>query len=71
MLPARVGFEGAVGLYRYRKIAHRAPRAGEYYLSGARVYAYRARTDFTTAYIVVEPLDALKRGYDFNMNLGA
>jgi hypothetical protein len=30
----------------------RAPRAGELYLSGARVVAYRAKVDFSSSYFI-------------------
>lgn len=34
----------------------RPPRAGEFYLSGARPCAYRAHNDLSTAYHIVRPV---------------
>lgn len=43
--------------YRWDGNPARPPRAGEYYLSGARGWetAYRARADLSTPYFIMEP----------------
>lgn len=38
----------------YRKVAFRAPKKGEWYLSGAIVDAYQAPNDLTSEYQIVE-----------------
>ncbi len=43
------------GLAFYDVLGYREPRAGEFYLSGARVAAYKAPNDFSTKYLVVKP----------------
>lgn len=50
-----ITFEGMPGLYFYETGEFRAPRKGEYYLSGAVLAAYRAPNDLTTAYRVARP----------------
>lgn len=49
---------GASGLfadrYFYRYVGLRAPKKGEWYLSGAIIEAYQAPNDLTTEYMVVE-----------------
>lgn len=47
--------------YFYRKVAFRAPKKGEWYLSGAIVAAYRAPNDLTTEYHIVEKIARAKR----------
>lgn len=42
------------GYWWYRDLGFRAPRKGEFYLSGAIVEAYRAPSDLATPYRVVE-----------------
>jgi len=42
------------GRYFYRKLGFRAPKKGEWYLSGAIVEAYQAPNDLTTEYTIVE-----------------
>lgn len=60
MLPEQVHFEG-YGVrgrkYKWERVDHRAPRKGEYYLSGALPMAYQARADFspTSRYLIVKP----------------
>lgn len=60
MLPKVVTFipRGRSGLFAarhfYRVIGKRAPKKGEFYLSGAIVEAYEAPNDLTDEYIVVE-----------------
>ena len=49
-----VNFEG-IGMCFYRNEGMRPPRAGEFYLSGAIVAAYRAYADLTSHYNVVVP----------------
>ena len=44
-----------LGLCFYRRFGFRPPKAGEYYLSGAIVEAYRAAYDYTTPYRIVRP----------------
>jgi len=51
---AESGFRPA--LRDYRVLGFRPPRAGEYYLSGAIVAAYRAPSDLSDAYLVVQPI---------------
>ena len=60
MVPERVIFEGygARGMtYRWERVDFRAPKKGEYYLSGAEPMAYQARADFspTSRYLIVKP----------------
>jgi hypothetical protein len=60
MVPERVIFEGhgARGMtYRWERVDYRAPKKGEYYLSGALPMAYQARADFSPnfRYLVVKP----------------
>jgi hypothetical protein len=49
---------GASGLFSqrhfYRKAGFRAPKKGEWYLSGAIVEAYQAPNDLTAEYQIVE-----------------
>jgi len=40
----------------YEVLGYRAPRAGEHFLSGAIVKAYRANADMKSSYLVVRPL---------------
>jgi len=54
-----VNFEGYAGLRAYRIIGKRAPRRGEFYLSGAIPAAYRAPNDLTMVFQIVEPLAPL------------
>ena len=44
----------------YELVGWRAPKKGEWYLSGALVEAYRASNDFTTAFFVVRPTHRVK-----------
>lgn len=45
----------------YRIVGHRQPREGEFYISGAIPEAYRARADYSSAYLIVEPTHYAKR----------
>jgi hypothetical protein len=60
MLPEHVYFEGH-GVrgrkYKWERVAYRAPKKGEHYLSGADPMAYQARADFTpgSQYLIVKP----------------
>ena len=64
VLQAPIYFEGLpesqthIQKYFYRKLGFRAPKKGEWYLSGAIVTGYRAPNDFpeTTKYWVIEPV---------------
>lgn len=49
-----VPFEGLGPCY-FERVAFRAPRKGEFYLSGAIVAAYRAPADLESRYHVVRP----------------
>lgn len=51
-----VEFEGLKGKWSYEKIAYRAPRQGEFYLSGAIVKAWKAPHDLLDAHHIVTPL---------------
>ena len=55
----------------YRKIAHRAPLKGEYYVSGAEPMAYLAPNDLTSPYLIVVPTNytttAKVRGLKVNL----
>lgn len=42
--------------WSYRRVARRAPRKGEYYVSGAIPEAYRAPNDLSDEFLIVEPL---------------
>jgi hypothetical protein len=50
----------------YTVEGHRAPRSGEWYLSGAIPMAYKARRDMASAYTIVTPTHyaAPRRGYE-------
>ena len=50
----RITFEG-LGRAQYVNLGFRAPKKGEYYLSGAVVQAYKAPNDLGCAYHVVAP----------------
>lgn len=52
-IPAGSGLFAARRFY-YRIIGKRAPKKGEWYLSGAIVEAYQAPNDLTTEYTIVE-----------------
>lgn len=39
----------------YERLGHRAPRKGEFYVSGAIPAAYKARADLSSEYLVVKP----------------
>lgn len=60
MFPQVVNFipTGTSGLfverYFFRKLGFRAPKKGEWYLSGAIVEAYQAPNDLTMEYQIVE-----------------
>ena len=41
--------------YFYSVKGYREPKAGEYYLSGAIIQAYKTNRDLNTKYLVVEP----------------
>lgn len=58
-LPDAVHFEGLPTRrkFTYRVMGFRPPRRGEFYLSGAVVWAFRAPADLRTPYQVVEPLE--------------
>lgn len=59
-MPGPVNFipRGQSGLFAarhfYRELGFRAPKRGEYYLSGAIVEAWQAPNDLTTEFMVVE-----------------
>lgn len=60
MLPEHVTFEGhgkRGTRYKWERVAYRAPKRGEHYLSGAVPMAYQARSDFapTWRYLIVKP----------------
>lgn len=59
-LPEVLNFEG-IGRCFYSKGEFRAPRAGEFYLSGAVVAAYQAKSDFESAYRIVKPVALAER----------
>lgn len=60
--PDPIEFEGRFGkLYFYERVGFRAPRAGEYFLSGAPVSAYLARNDLTQRYAIVRPTFKARR----------
>lgn len=42
--------------FRYKVIGKRAPRKGEFFLSGAIPQAYRAPNDLDMVYHIVEPI---------------
>lgn len=46
-----------IGKARWDGCAPRAPKKGEYFLSGAIVTAYKAPNDLTTEYFIAVPLD--------------
>ena len=48
--------------WNYKVLGYRAPKAGEWYLSGARVAAYYVKHDFSKSdkYLVVEPIQMYK-----------
>ena len=50
-----VEFEGMRGLFFYERIGFRAPRAGEFFLSGAIVSAYLAQNDMTQQFAIARP----------------
>ena len=50
-----IEFEGLKGLYFYDSPGFRAPKRGEFFLSGAIPQAYRARNDFSLTYLIVRP----------------
>ena len=56
-----VSFEGMRGLFFYERIAFRAPRAGEFFLSGAIVSAYLACHDMTQEFAIVRPAYRARR----------
>lgn len=45
---------GLPARWYYRKLGFRAPKKGEWYLSGAIVEAYKAPNDLTIEYMIVE-----------------
>jgi len=49
-----INFEG-LGLCYYERGEYRAPKAGEFYLSGAIVAAYRQSRDGRSPYQIVRP----------------
>lgn len=67
MLPQVVNFIPArqSGLFAerwfYRKVGYRAPKKGEFYLSGAIVEAWQAPNDLSTPYHIVEKVARAKR----------
>ena len=56
-----IDFEGMHGVYFYERIAFRAPRAGDFYLSGAIVSAYLAHNDMTQQFAIVRPTYRARR----------
>ncbi len=53
-----------LGMCYYRTVEFRAPKSGEYFLSGAIVGAYKAANDMKTPYLVVVPTHtALLKGH--------
>lgn len=49
----------------YRKVATRAPRKGEWYVSGAVPMAYRAFNDLSSAYLVVVPTHRARKSNEW------
>ena len=49
-IPPTATYEGHGGRRYVRTSEHRRPRAGEFYLSGAIPYAYRAPSDLPSSY---------------------
>jgi len=50
-----IEFEGLGLCFYEQERSFRAPRKGEYYLSGAIVQAYRAPNDLSTAFKIARP----------------
>ena len=46
--------------YRWNGQPARAPKAGEFFISGALPVAYRANADLSTAYFIAVPVDPLE-----------
>jgi hypothetical protein len=68
--PVNFVHNGASGVfpqrYFYRKVDFRAPKKGEWYLSGAIVEAYQAPNDLTDEYQIVErAARALRRTIEY------
>jgi hypothetical protein len=59
--PDPIEFERMRGLHFYERIAFRAPRAGEFFLSGAIVSAYLAYHDMTQRFAIVRPTFRARR----------
>lgn len=58
-VPVVIPFEGLDepgAKWSWQSLGYRAPKKGEWYLSGAIVMAYRAPNDLATEYFVVRPL---------------
>lgn len=45
----------------YRKIGHRRPKKGEWYVSGGIPMAYLTSTDLSTAYLIVRPTHLVRQ----------
>jgi len=46
--------------WNYNVLGYRCPKAGEWFLSGARVAAYYSKNDLSSKYLVVEPVQMFK-----------
>ncbi len=47
--------------YFFYTVEYRCPRAGEWFLSGAIVEAYKTNSNLTTKYLVATPTDKAKK----------
>jgi hypothetical protein len=54
-IPKLVAFDGVKDKRNYDVVGFKAPKKGEYYLSGAIVAAHKASVDMVTPYWVVTP----------------
>ncbi|MFM7012568.1 MAG: hypothetical protein ACKO0Z_25095 [Betaproteobacteria bacterium] len=61
-MPGGYGWEGR----RYTVLGYRTPKAGEHYLSGAIVQAWKAPRNMGERFLVVSPLPAKSRRGRFN-----
>jgi hypothetical protein len=48
-------------MHTWKRIAFRAPKKGEYYVSGAIPAAYKAKNDLSTSFLIVEPLESFEQ----------
>lgn len=47
--------------YFYEVVGYRKPKKGEWFLSGAVLYAYKAPNDLNTCYLVAKPTHIAKK----------